>query len=1215
MVITCAPLSAMALTTGQGANPDGRGPGYYLPDVKLKFGTLVDESSEDWTTNVFDDLGGLGEITGYGGLFGPEVDYNYTNELEGMVSGYLTLPADRANTVAENIGNGYAEMTEDYTYGVGDVFTATIVIDNIDAITVLSGYLEYSDNIEPYGAVQYSKKNGTKWKNNLKGWFTNKEYQAMVADTDNYKNVTWKTAGLTDIRDQSVSKTGVNQDYVVSDDDQNSDIGLQKDHLMWLSMAIAEHSCAYEDQYKDEFIDPDTLEQGYGYSDCAVIATFAFKIVDEGPITFKPYRYPSLDVYKKDIGFSDFFLFDLKEGSSPEYYTTYYPDLYNDKTKLNNGDVEWPGSRLVTIFGRNYDQRNDVSGGEDTKTYNVTFTNAAGEVVSTQTIDEGKTATLPDNTASTVTKASATTHTTTTYKWPAAASEAITADSAFVEESSTATDNCTFKSSVITAPTYTSTGLTRYTCDVCGNTYDEITDKVACSHPASALVTQNAKAATLVSEGYTGDTYCTQCETTVSTGETIAKLDGTAYYAALSEAKAIDGSAYTADSYKAVTEAIAAYDTAIVEAYTSQGDVDAATAALKAAVAGLEALPTTDVYTYTFADGSTKDVTVAKGQAPTAPDNTASTVKANTNKTHTTTSYTWSKTGDYSYSEVASTKDDACTLAYAETKAATIAAAGEKSATCPVCNATYTEATAKLDGDDYYAALAAAKAITADGYTAQSYADVQAAIKAYDTAIVEAYTDQASVDEAALALQSAVSALVKEYTITFVNNAGVTVDTQTVAEGTVAKTPDNTAATAIKSDNNASTHSHVTYSWPTVAAATADATYKEVATTVTDKCTAGTPVVVEPTLDKAGSSTTSCTICGQVLETTVIPALEGVSITVKATDLGTTTINGADATNGATVKVVKDSDYTLTAAPVDGATFVGWNVNGMLVSKDATYTTTAIIDTTVEPVYTSTVDNSFTVVFTDAYGNIVGDPQTVTSGADIVIPAGPVLAGSTFAGWSLTNDEIAALTAGATITAKYEKDASALYTVTAKGATITANDADTADTAADIAYDTKVTVTAPGATVWYVDGAAVGYGESYTFFCGSNITLTYATEAVTATPTVSAVDDTAVNGTYKVAFLATRSIPDGYTYINSGFVYGKNLTDADLDIANVGKTGSNANSGVVKVAYAPNTSDQFCLNYGVKAMNAPATAKAFVSYKDANGEVKTIYATAQIHNY
>jgi hypothetical protein len=375
--------------------------------------------------------------------------------------------------------------------------------------------------------------------------------------------------------------------------------------------------------------------------------------------------------------------------------------------------------------------------------------------------------------------------------------------------------------------------------------------------------------------------------------------------------------------------------------------------------------------------------------------------------------------------------------------------------------------------------------------------------------------------------------------------------------------------------------------------------------------TAGDPVVttVDPTVDADGSVTTvvSCVNCGTELSKNVetLDKLESVNVTVEATDLGVTTLNDADATDGVTTKVAKNSTVTLTATPVDGAEFVGWSVNGKIVSENATYKAVALANITYVPVFTETTSDTFTVVFVDSYGNVIST-QTVASADEIVEPTAPARVGYTFSSW---NQDISALTEGATVVAQYTKDATATYTVTATGCDITVNGETVTDSATDLAYDTKVTVTATGATEWYANGSTdpVGYGESYTFYVGSNITLTYGTAGVNATPTVTAVNVSAVSGSdYKVAFLATRTIPDGYKLVSAGFVYGKNVDADNLTLENVG-------SGVYAV-YASTSSEQFQLTTGVKSKTGTLRAKAFIVYTDGSTQT-TAYADAQEYAY
>ena len=641
-----------------------------------------------------------------------------------------------------------------------------------------------------------------------------------------------------------------------------------------------------------------------------------------------------------------------------------------------------------------------------------------------------------------------------------------------------------------------------------------------------------------------------------------------------------------------------------------------------------ESTPETKTYTITFKDINDKTVdtqTVKEGETPTVPStNTAAAVNYKSDNKHEVTTYSWPEVSaaskDFTYKEVATTTEENCKITYAETSKHTLVSGTVLTGTCTVCGHVDTQTKDdKLDGTAYYAALDAAKKVDGSKYTAESYAKVTAALEANAKDTVEAYTDQAQVTAAATALEDAVKGLVlvEVYTITFTNAAGTVVDTQKLAAGATPVAPKtNTADTAATPAGNKQ-HSHTTYSWPAVSAVTANANYDEVAKVVTEDCTKGTPVVTEPTLDKPGSEVTSCTICGQVLETKVLPQLKGYDITVAKTAYGTTTLNSEDATNGKTTKVLANSTVTLTAKANEGAEFVGWKVANKLVSTNETYSFTAVADTEVTPVFTETAESTFVVVFIDMYGNVVST-QEVTSGANIDVPAtAPIYPGYTFKGWALTNDEITALTEGKTIRAIYEKDATQTYTVKAAGATITVNGTDYTDKAENVAYDAKVTVTKAGATSWTVNGATVGYGESYSFFCASDIELTAVTKADDTSKTqVAIVSTTRPSATdCDVLFVATRTVADNETVVSQGFVYGKNVTASDLTLENVGKTASGTNPGKVRVIYNNTNASQIGLNYGITAMTGVAGARAFVVTKDADGNVHTYYSEASLYDY
>lgn len=390
-----------------------------------------------------------------------------------------------------------------------------------------------------------------------------------------------------------------------------------------------------------------------------------------------------------------------------------------------------------------------------------------------------------------------------------------------------------------------------------------------------------------------------------------------------------------------------------------------------------------------------------------------------------------------------------------------------------------------------------------------------------------------------------------------------------------------------------------------------DASHKE-----TKACDFTAKVTQEATLDQAEITTYTCKDCGYSYTKETAPALAGVTVTVNAVENGSVTLAGQDVTAGGSKKFAENGTYTLVATPNADCTFVGWQTGNKIVSTDASYTTVAIADITYTPVFAeSTKPVQFT--FVDMFNNVISS-QSVASGADVKIPQqAPIYTGYTFTGWSADEATIKAATSSMTVYAQYEKDAAATYTVTTDAdATVAYGSNSAQGTLADIPYGTQVTVSKADATAWAIDGKIVAYGDSYTFYVASDVTVK-AASATTQAPVVAAVSANQVAGSYKVEFVATRAMVDGCTYLKSGFVYGKNLTDADLTLANVGKKGSADNSGVVKAAYANSTegSTQFILSYGISAQNGTASAKAFLTYKDQNGKVQTVYSDVMNHTY
>lgn len=896
MVVLSVPFTALAA------------PGDYEPNLKMYFGTFVEDNATNYTD--YSTCGtGSEKFGSYASLYGAPVDYNYTVVNGNTTSGTLTISKDKANTFNSAIENCFPTLENDVQLGVGDYFTMTVAVENIKVLSSILAQVQFSDSIEPAGI--YSYKSGRK---NVYKLGTETERAAAKGTWEKGKG------GLSYLPLYSLCEEGVSKSSFTTDGSNSSQIIANSEDgkynvldYSWSWPNVDTTSVADPD---DLFVDPTTGEaSGYTYTNAIPVATFVFKIVTNDPIQFHIYNPTNVKSFS--------YVGPNSDGIMIPKLTTYAKNAWDTKTNTNTGDTEWPGSKKSTFMGFN-----EFREAPKPSTHTITFTPYGGEPT-TQTVNDGEMPKIPANTATTApTPVDSNHHSVTSYKWTPEV-VAATADAAYTEEAVVAKSECPFTVTDHKDATYKEAGYDVYTCPDCGNTYTKPIDKLVCDHADTKIV--NATKPTINNPGNTGDTVCNVCGETIATGTEIAQLNGEAYRAALKAAKDADASKYTADSYAKVTEALAKYDEATVGAYTTQEDVDAATAALKDAVAKLDA---------------------------------------------------------------------------------------------------------------------------------------------------------------------------------------------------------------------------------------------------------------------------------------------GVVVTVASTKLGTTTLNGADATNGANARLAVGDDVVLTAkANNETGEFVGWKVGNKIVSDEATFKTAATADITYEPVFAEKADTSFTVVFVDPYGNVI-DTQTVDSAANITVPTEPVFPGYTFTGWSMTEEQISKLTDGATIYAQYKKDDVAKYTVTANdGATITVNGAEVASPA-QVAYDTKVSVHKDGAEAWKLnDGTVVGYGDTYTFFCGSDIELTPVMTAVQQKTTVKILSATPIEGTVKVSFLATRNVAPGETVVKQGFVYGKNLADSELTLDNVGNKGADANAGTVKILYNKNSAEQIALDYGLSKKDGKISAVAFVITKTADGTLKPTMSNIESYTY
>lgn len=895
MVVLSVPFTALAA------------PGDYEPNAKMYFGTFTEASATSFTD--YSTCGtAASDFGSYASLYGVPVDYSYKVVDGNKTSGTLSINKDKANTYIDAAGLSYDKLSQDTQLGVGDYFTMTLSLENIKKIKAFMSKIQFSDSIEPAGVYSYKANRKTLYKLG-----TESERVAAsgtwVADKGGTNYLP-----LYSMCTHGVSKDAFNPELDPNDSKITANEENGKYNIIEYSFACDECDTSAISDPDGYFVDPATGGSGYTFADSAPLTTFVFKIVTDGPIEFNVYNPTDLT--------SLLYVATTDDGTMLSQCNTYAKNVYNEVTNTNDGAIEHPGSRKMTFMGFN-----EFREAPKPSTYTIKFKYANGGEEVSKTVNAGEMPTAPEtNTPQTVKSDNAGNHTVTTYTWPTV--EAATADRVYEEVANPVSSACSYERKVTLEPTYTTEGEATYTCTVCKHSYTEKLDKLVCDHKDTKVV--NATKPTINKAGYTGDTVCNVCGETIATGTVIAQLNGEAYRAALKAAKDADASMYTADSYAKVTEALAAYDEATVGAYTSQDDVDAATAALKDAVTKLDA---------------------------------------------------------------------------------------------------------------------------------------------------------------------------------------------------------------------------------------------------------------------------------------------GVVVTVASTTLGSITLNGADATKGANARLAVGDDVTLTAkANTETGEFVGWKVGTKIVSTDETYKTVATANITYEAVFAEKVDETFTVVFVDPYGNVIST-QPVTSGADIKVPTAPTLIGYTFTGWSMNEEEISKLTDGATIYAQYKKDDVAKYTVTApEGATLTVDGVETASPAT-VAYDAKVSVHKDGVAAWQVDGVTVAYGDTYTFFCGSDMNLVAVDNVVEQKTTVVITGVNEIAGSVQVSFAASRNVAPGETVVKQGFIYGKNLADSELTLDNVGNKGADANAGTVKIAYTKNSAADISLRYGLSKKDGKVSAAAFVITKTADGTLKKAISEVKSYTY
>lgn len=344
-------------------------------NVQLQFGTYFASGASTHQTYVDENYSGFGDS----GLNTAKLDYD-------KATGTIT------------------EASSGHTYGVGDFFTVSVLLENTSSLAASQVGIKYSDNIVP-AAVGVNDDG----------------YEALVEAT----NVTSPKDGFAP--NEAITDQSGNAIYNTASSTVGEISYIDADKkTMWANFAVQDGTDAVN------LTAPKTVGENT-FTNTAVLATFGFKIVNAGAVTF------SL-ADSKDVD-SAYYVETIANGGKVEEYKTYT-------------QTDYDGSTALDFMGDNENI-------ESTK-YTVKFVGADGVVISEAQYTEGAKVTVPD--LPNAKKISDTQH--NTYAWDP-------------EPALTATANATY-TAVATAEDHKwnagekqNDGSTLYTCTVCGSTKSE----------------------------------------------------------------------------------------------------------------------------------------------------------------------------------------------------------------------------------------------------------------------------------------------------------------------------------------------------------------------------------------------------------------------------------------------------------------------------------------------------------------------------------------------------------------------------------------------------------------------------------------------------------------------------------------------------------------------------------------------------------------------
>lgn len=344
-------------------------------NVQLQFGTYFASGADTHQTYVDENYSGFGDS----GLNTAKLDYN-------KATGTIT------------------EASSGHTYGVGDFFTVSVLLENTSSLAATQVGIKYSDNIVPAAVGE-----------NEDGLTALLPATEVTSPTDGYAPNEAITSQSGNAIYNTASSTVGEISYIDADK-----------KTMWANFAVQDGTDAVNL----------TASKQVGvntFTKTAVLATFGFKIVSEGAVTF------SL-ADSKDID-SAYYVETIANGGKVEEYKTYTQTNYDGSTAL--------------------DFMNNNENIESTK-YTVKFVGADGTVISEAQYAEGATVTVPD--LPKAEKISDTQH--NAYAWDKEPVLTATADATY-------TAVATAEDHKWNAGEKQNDGSTLYTCTVCGATKSE----------------------------------------------------------------------------------------------------------------------------------------------------------------------------------------------------------------------------------------------------------------------------------------------------------------------------------------------------------------------------------------------------------------------------------------------------------------------------------------------------------------------------------------------------------------------------------------------------------------------------------------------------------------------------------------------------------------------------------------------------------------------